>query len=190
MQKRANTRYPVIELIRERWSQRCFSPAPVSTDDMNTLLEAASWSFSSGNLQPWYYLYAHRGTPGFEKILSGLSEGNQAWAGEAAVLLVTLAKKERDPGKPNLKARHDLGAANMLLVLQAVSMGMFGHPMGGYDADILIDKLDIDSAVYEPVACIAVGYPGDPEKLEASLKVKEYAPRTRKSIEEISRNVT
>jgi nitroreductase len=189
MQKKAITTYPVIDLIRERWSPRCFSSAAISDTDMNTLLEAASWSFSSGNLQPWFYYYAHRGTPGFDKIVGGLSAGNQIWAKEAAVLMVSLAKKERDPGKPNVKSNHDLGAANMLLILQAVSMGMFGHPMGGYDAATLIAELNIDPAVYEPVACIALGYPGDPEQLEESLKLREYAARTRKGIGEISQKL-
>jgi nitroreductase len=186
MQKKAETRFPVLDLFRERWSPRCFSTDNISETDMNTMLEAASWSFSGGNLQPWYYLYAHRDTPGFKKILEGLSAGNQIWAKNAAVLMVSLARKERDPGKPNLKAKHDLGAANMLLILQAGSMGIFGHPMGGYDAEKITDTLDVDSSVYEPVACIALGYPGDPDQLDDSLREKEFAARTRKPIEEIS----
>lgn len=186
-QKKARTTYPVIDLIRNRWSPRSFSAEAISETDMNTMLEAASWSFSSGNLQPWYYLYAHRDSPGFGTILDGLSAGNQIWAKNAAVLMVSLAKKERDPGKPNLKAKHDLGAANMLLILQALSMNIYGHPMGGYDAEKLEATLEIDTAVYEPVACIALGYPGDPDQLDETLREKEMAERTRKGITEISR---
>ncbi len=188
MQKQAKTKYAVIELIRDRWSPRCFSSDAISQTDMNTMLEAASWSFSAGNMQPWFYLYAHRGSEGFDKIVDGLSAGNQIWAKNSAVLMVSLAKKERDPGKPNLKAKHDLGAANMLLVLQALSMGIYGHPMGGYDADKLIEALNIDTA-YEPVACIALGYPGDPLKLDESLRVKEMEERIRKGIGDISRKI-
>lgn len=188
-QKTALTGYPVIDLIRKRWSPRSFTPDPVSEDDVKTVLEAASWSFSSGNLQPWFYLYAHRGTPGFDRILGCLSRGNQPWARHAAVLMVTLAKKERDPGKPNFWCRHDLGAANMLLALQATSMGFFAHPMGGFDASKVFETLDVDPAVYEPVACIALGYLGDPDQLEESQREKELAPRQRKNILEISRQV-
>jgi len=189
-QKKAKTKYPVLDLIRERWSPRHYKIGNISDTELNTMLEAASWSFSSGNLQPWYYLYAHRDTPGFIKILDCLTPSNQAWARNAAVLMVGLAKKERDPGKPNLKAKHDLGAANMLLILQARSMNIFGHPMGGYDSDKIIETLDVDPSVYEPVACIALGYRGDPDLLEDPAREKEMAVRTRKDIGEISRNIS
>lgn len=187
--KIARTKFPVIELLRNRWSPRSFSSDPVSAADMNTLLEAASWSFSSGNLQPWFYLYAHRGTPGFDKILGNLSARNQVWAKNAAVLMVSLAKRERDPGKPNITAKHDLGAANMSLILQALTMNIYCHPMGGFDAAAMAGTLEIDTAVYEPVACLALGYPGSPDDLEESLRVKETAERRRKTLEEISRQV-
>ena len=188
-QKKAKTKYPVLDLIRDRWSPRHYRAGSISEMEMNTMLEAASWSFSSGNLQPWYYLYAHRDTPGFEKILGCLTTSNQLWAKNAAVLTVGLAKKERDPGKPNLKAKHDLGAANMLLILQARSMDIFGHPMGGYDSDKIIEVFEIDPLVYEPVVCIALGYPGDPDELDETQRAKEMAVRTRKGISEISRKI-
>ena len=175
-QKKAKTTNPVIDLIRDRWSPRHYNPGTITDADLNTMLEAASWSFSSGNLQPWYYLYAHRDAPGFEKILSCLTTSNQVWAKSAAVLMVGLAKLERDPGKPNQKARHDLGAANMLLVLQARSMGIFGHLMGGYDTDRITSELGVDDSVYEPVACIALGYRGDPDQLEESQREKRTFP--------------
>lgn len=188
-QKTAQTRYPVIDLIRRRWSPRSFTTRPITETEMKTLLEAASWSFSSGNLQPWYYLYAHHGTPGFDRILGCLSRGNQSWAKNAAVLMISLAKIERDPGKPNFWCRHDLGAANMLLALQATAMGFFAHPMGGFDASRIHETLNVDPAVYEPVACLAMGYLGDPNELDESQREKELAPRTRKDISEIAQQI-
>ncbi|MCX6224951.1 MAG: nitroreductase family protein [Bacteroidia bacterium] len=185
-QKKAKTKFPVIDLIRERWSPRHYLTGHISETELNTMLEAATWSFSGGNLQPWYYLYAHRDTPGFNKILDCITPGNQVWAKNAAVLLVSLAKIERDPGKPNLKAKHDLGAANMLLILQARSMNIYGHPMGGYDSEKIIGTFAIDPSVYEPVVCIALGYLGDPDQLDESQREKELAERTRKGITEIS----
>ncbi len=188
-QKKAKTTYPVIDLIRERWSPRHYRIGSISEKDVNTMLEAASWSFSGGNLQPWYFFYAHRGTPGFGRMLECLTAGNQAWAKNASLLMVCLAKKERDPGKPNPWSKHDLGAANMLLILQARSMGIYGHPMGGYDADRIIADLDVDDSVYEPVVCIALGFLGDPDRLEGPAREKELAARTRKDISEISRRI-
>jgi nitroreductase len=187
--KTAKTVYPVIDLIRERWSPRHYRIGFIPDSEMNTILEAATWSFSGGNLQPWYYIYAHRETSGFVKILECLTPSNQAWAKNAAVLMVCLAKLEREPGKPNPKARHDLGAANMLLVLQARSMDIYGHPMGGYDYDKMIETLDFDPLVYEPIACIALGYLGDPDELDETARQKEMAERQRKGINEISSDI-
>lgn len=184
--KTANTVNPVIELLRKRWSPRSFSARELSAEDMLTLLEAASWSFSGGNLQPWFYIYAYRATPGFERILNNLSLGNQGWAKNAAVLMVSLAKRERDPGKPNLWSKHDLGAANMQMVLQALSMNIYGHFMGGFDSNKMAESLNIDTTIYEPVACIALGYPGDPGVLVESLRIRETEERKRKNIDEIS----
>lgn len=158
----------------------------ITEENMNTMLEAATWSFSGGNMQPWFYLYAYRGTSGFDKILDCLTSGNQSWARNASVLMVTLAKKERDPGRPNPWSKHDLGAANMVMILQALSMNIYGHPMGGFDGAKIVEVLDIDTVVYEPVACIALGYLGNADDLEESRREKELAPRTRKTIDEIS----
>ena len=101
--------------------------------------------------------------------------------------MVSLAKKERDPGKPNLWSKHDLGAANMQMVLQALSMNIYGHFMGGFNSAGMAETLNIDTTVYEPIACIALGYLGDPEQLEETLKIRETEPRKRKKIDEISK---
>jgi nitroreductase len=188
--KTATTQYPVIELLKERWSPRSFDPTAVISDEqMNTLLEAASWSFSGGNMQPWFYLYSHRGSGGFAKILDCLNAGNQTWAKNASVLVMTLARKERDPGKPNPWSKHDLGAANMSLVLQALSLSIHCHPMGGYDQSRMAASLGIDTNVFDLVACIAIGYMASPDLLDQELREKELAPRKRKPISEISEKI-
>ena len=50
--KNAKTRFPVLDLIRKRWSPRSYSQKEIVEKDVLTLLEAASWSFSASNLQP------------------------------------------------------------------------------------------------------------------------------------------
>jgi nitroreductase len=187
--KKAKTIHPVIDLIRNRWSPRSFTSEPILESAMDNLLEAASWSFSGGNLQPWYYIFSHKGSLGFDTILNNLSADNRDWVDHAAVLMVCLAKKERDPGKPNLWSKHDLGAANMLLILQALSQNIYGHPIGGFDPVKMTEDLKIDTSIFEPVACIALGYLGDPNQLSESLRANEIAERKRKSIVEISKRI-
>lgn len=188
--KRANTVHPLHELIRNRWSARSFSPKPLEQADLDTILEAASWAFSANNGQPWHYVYAHHSdVEAFHKIWSCLMPGNQPWCANAAVLMVSLAQKEFDNGKPNPWSLHDLGAANATLMLQATSMGIFGHPMGGFDKEKAIDLLGIDANKLEPVAFIALGYLDEPEKLEEPFKTRELTPRSRKPVAEFARQL-
>ena len=39
---------------------------------------------------------------------------------------------------------------------------------------------------HEPVAALAIGYPGDPATLDEKLRERELAPRTRKPISEFA----
>ncbi|TPW14577.1 MAG: nitroreductase [bacterium] len=77
---------PIAALLEHRRSVRAFLPRPVSTDDIEGLMEAARWSPSNGNRQPWRYILrveeAARAALG-----PCLNRGNQ-WA-MAAPLLIT-----------------------------------------------------------------------------------------------------
>lgn len=185
MIKEAKTIYPVNELIRKRWSARSFSEKEITDDELNTIFEASSWAFSSMNYQPWRYIYVKRSDKEkFEKFVDCLSEGNKPWAKNASVLIFSLAKKNYDDGVKNISALHDVGAANANLILQAVSMNIYGHLMGGYSRSKAIELFNIDTEEYEPVVFIALGYLDAPEKLDEPFRTREITPRTRKSIDE------
>ena len=184
--KIAKTKHDVIEVIKNRWSARSFSDKTISETDLHTLFEAASWAFSANNAQPWEYIYAHReDSAGFDKLHSCLMGGNQPWTKNAAVLMAVLAHKKLENGHENKAAKHDVGSANATLMLQATSMNIYGHVMGGFDANKAIETLSINTEVYEPVVFIALGYLDDAEKLEEPFKSRELTPRTRKPLVEI-----
>jgi nitroreductase len=44
MQKLAETRYPIHELLRERWSPRAFADRMIEPEKLQSLLEAARWA--------------------------------------------------------------------------------------------------------------------------------------------------
>lgn len=181
------TKYPVIDLIKKRWSARSFSDKPIGEESLATILEAASWAFSANNAQPWMYLYAHKNSSSFEKLINCLMPGNRPWAKNAAVLMVVLVNKKLDNGNENKAAKHDAGAANASLMLQAIAMDIYGHVMGGFDAQKTIEALQIDTENYEPVVFIALGYLDSAEKLEEPFKTREITPRTRKPLSEFSK---
>jgi len=181
--KTADTQHDVHDLIRQRWSARSFSDRNIDEAQLEKLFEAAAWTASSMNEQPWKFLYAHRGTQGFTKMTDCLMEGNAVWAKDGAVMILALAKKNFDRnGKPNRHAMHDVGAANTTLLLQAAADDIFGHMMGGFHMQETIEGFDIDTDQWEPACFIVIGYLDEAEKLEEPFRSRELAPRSRKPI--------
>lgn len=182
MEKPAQTAFPVEPLIRRRWSPRAFDERPVEPEKLASLFEAARWSASCYNEQPWSFIVATRDEAAeFARLLSCLVEGNQAWASHAPVLMVSVARLNfTQSGQPNRHAIHDVGLATAQLMLQAIAMGLFAHPMAGFHPDKVRELYGVPQG-HEPVAAIAVGYPGDPAMLKEALRQRELAPRVRKS---------
>ena len=58
MEKLADTTYPIEPLLERRWSPRAFADRPVEPEKLLRLLEAARWSASCANQQPWYFIVA------------------------------------------------------------------------------------------------------------------------------------
>ena len=182
MVKIANTQYPVIDLIKNRWSARSFSTEEISDEDLHTIVEAASWAPSANNEQPWKFRTAKNGEEKFDKILSTLMPGNQAWCKNAAAFICIYASNTFEAsGKPNAWASHDVGIATGYLLLQATAMEIYCHPMAGYDQQKFREEFPIDETLV-PQCIIALGYLDEAEKLEEPFKTRETTPRSRKPI--------
>jgi len=184
MQKPAPTNFPVHNLIRERWSPRAFANRPVEPTVLASLFEAARWAPSSNNEQPWAYLVATKDdAENFARTLSVLVEFNAAWAKEAPVLVIAVSRINFPNGKSNRNAFYDTGAATALLSVEATARGLAVHQMAGFHPVKAKQVFEIPEDC-EPIAAIAVGYPGDPESLNQKLRDREVAPRTRKPLTE------
>ncbi len=185
IEKLAETKHPIHDLLRRRWSPRAFADRAVEPEKLRILLEAARWAPSSFNEQPWSFIVAtHENRVEYERLLSCLVEGNQRWAKTAPVLMLSVAKLAFErTGKPNRHAFHDVGLAVENLVIQATALGLIVHQMAGFDVEKAREQFQIPEGV-EPVAAIALGYPGDLENLPEPLRERERAPRTRKPLEE------
>ncbi len=180
MQKSNQIEHPVSDLIKNRKSIRAFSNQPIDPDKINSLFEATRWAPSSTNEQPWVYIYATRDqTELWDKLFSCLNDGNKAWAKDAPLLILSLARKSftRFHGT-NTYAMYDLGGANSFLSLQAVELGLQVRQMAGFHREKVIEQLNIPDT-FEVGVFIAVGYPGAPETLPENLKIREAAPRER-----------
>ena len=184
MEKPADTQHPIHDLLTRRWSPRAFADRPVAPDVLRSLWEAARWAPSSANQQPWSFLVATKDDPQeFEHMLGCLVEGNQVWAKQAPVLMVSVAGKLDRDNDPNPHAWHDVGQAVADLSVQATALGLFVHQMAGILPDKIRELYQIPDS-HEPVTGIALGYPGAPEQLPDKLRQRELAVRTRKPISE------
>src|SRR5579863_331669 len=185
MHKPARVNFPVHDLIRDRWSPRAFSAKPIEPAVLASLFEAARWAPSSSNEQPWAFLVATKDEPeNFAKTLSVLVEFNAGWAKEAAALVLAVSSlKFHANGTPNRNAFYDTGAATALLSMEATHRGLAVHQMAGFDPAKAKQVFEIPED-WEPIAAMAIGYPGDPESLHPKLRDREVAPRTRKPLSE------
>ncbi|MCX5493122.1 nitroreductase family protein [Kaistia dalseonensis] len=184
MRKPALTEVPILPVIAERWSPRAFDPErTLSEDDLKPLFEAARWAASSGNSQPWRFVYAFRGEPAFDALLACAAEGNQAWVKRASVLAYSVARLHSDSGRSLWHNRHDTGMALAHLLLQATANGLAVHPFGGFDSDKVIAAAGIP-ADFEPCTGVAIGYAGDPALLGEKDGPREYAERQRRPVSE------
>jgi nitroreductase len=174
--------HPIDPLFLQRWSPRGFTDEEIPEPVLHQLFEAARWAPSASNLQPWRFVYARRGGPGWDAILSTLVPFNQGWAHRAAALVVVASKRTTEPApggepKPSHSHSFDAGAAWASLALQAASIGWVAHGMTGFDMARAQELLAIPED-YRVEAAIAIGRHGNVERLPESLQARE-TPSTR-----------
>lgn len=172
--------------IKKRWSPRKFSGRAVTDDMISLLFEAARWAPSARNEQPWRYFYAKKeDEKAFMQFFNCLDEGNRKWADSAQVLMVSVMKKHYDfQHRPNGKALHDTGAANVSIAIQAAEMGLQAHQMGGFDKEKAAELLQLDTENFEPVTMIAVGFPADETQFSEDDEKRFKQHNTRKERKE------
>lgn len=169
-------------LLQARHSGYDFDPnRALDPAVMKELATAARWAPSCYNDQPWDYLFCHREKhpEAFEKVVEALVPFNQEWVANVPLLIVACANTTfRKNGKPNRWGAYDAGAASMAICLQAVSMGLMVHQMGGFDEQKISDSFSIPDHVH-PMAVMAVGYekqnPSDRERTRIELTDNFFA---------------
>lgn len=183
--KLAQSEYPIHELIQRRWSPRAFADRALEPVKLLSVFEAARWSASSSNQQPWFFIVGQRGSDTFVRMVDCLMEGNVSWASTAAALIFAAASlKSQRNDRPNRVALYDLGQAVQNMAVQATALGLHMHQMGGIHVDKINEEFQIP-ADHTVVTGIALGYLGDPESLENERhRAGELTERTRKPLRE------
>ena len=191
MNKEAVTPLKIHELIKKRWSPRAFSLQAVKTEKLRRLFEAARWSASCFNEQPWRFIVGLKNQgQAYEKIFETLVEGNKVWCKNVPVLTLLIAKKTfTHNGKANIWSSYDLGQAAAYISLQATAEGLFVHQMAGFDAAMARKLFSIPDN-FVPLTVMAIGYLGSPDHLPEDLRKMEMAARLRLQSNKIIFNET
>lgn len=180
-ENRAPSDFPILDVLADRWSPRAFAERSVEKDKIAKMMEAARWAPSCFNEQPWGFIIADKNEDpvGYKRLYDCLMTGNQAWAGTAPLLMLSVAKMFFEyNNKPNRFGYHDLGMAVGNLLAQTTSMGLYVHQMAGYHRDMARDVFRIPEG-FDPVAMFAVGYLGSPDQLPEGTSEREAEPRKR-----------
>lgn len=175
----ADTDHEIFALLKQRYSPRTFKNKRIPAQQQKQLFEAARWAASSGNSQPWKFLYTEKSTDAFDQIYYCLDKAIQKWAHNAQILILTACKSEQQ-GNPDLvKEAYDLGLSLGSMTIQAQYMGIALHHIFDFDEE-KIEGVFSTPEDYHLVSVVAVGYyGGELEALPEDLQQKEVAPRTR-----------
>ncbi|MEO0576991.1 MAG: nitroreductase family protein [Pseudomonadota bacterium] len=170
-------------LFFQRWSPRAYSDKPVSAKAQQMVFEAARWTPSAFNEQPWRFITC---TPGsHERFVKLLVDANQAWARHAPVIgFITSERRFAMNDNENSVFEFDAGAAWMAMTLQARMLGLYTHGMAGVHYGRVYSTLNINVATTKVICAFALGHIGDPAGLPEATRRMEQ-PSARKPLKEI-----
>jgi nitroreductase len=177
-------------LLRERRSSRIFDAGyDVPDGDLVRILEAARWSPSAGNSQPWAFVVAQRGEPAHDRMVALLSRGTASWAPAASALVLTLHRTGHDED-PTMAfsdyAAYDLGQAVAFLTVQAQALDLHVHQFAGFDHARMAAEFEVPAS-WAVTTVVAVGRRpalAAVESVDPGLRAREQGRRERKELAE------
>ena len=173
----------ILDEIMKRHSGRAFSNKPISDEMLNSILEAGRWAPSCSNTQAWNFIVL-RDKEVLTEAHEAISRGN-AYAKAAPVMIIVAAKEDggcSSHGLPYFMMDVGLAVENMLL--QAVHLGLMGHPTAGWNEDQLKEITGIPKE-YRIITVVFFGYEGDLSLLDEVDRAKASRPRTRRELSDI-----
>ncbi len=158
----------VLKAIRGRRSVVRFTDAPVSDEQVETILEAGRWAPSYINSQPWEFIVMRE--KGLRaRVAEVLKRATLSWQGfaQAPVLIAVAVDPSRDP-------RHsveDGAAAVQNMTLAAHSLGLGSSWAGLYAADGGRDQV----GVLRPLLLGSIGEVSQQGEAEIGVRVCQVA---------------
>ncbi|MCJ8519813.1 nitroreductase [Pseudorhizobium tarimense] len=183
-----HSKHPIDAFFLDRWSPRAFTGEAIVKETLLTILDAGHWAPSSGNNQPWRFIYALRDTEHWPVLLDILSPGNRRWASNAAALIIFASRTYRlskdGEKKPAYTHSFDTGSSWFSIAAQAMKLGYHAHGMEGMDREKAVEVLRIPDGFRVEAAC-AIGKMAPKETLPDDLRAREIQSQ-RKPLAEVA----
>ena len=149
----------VSEAIRTRKSVRSWEDRSVEPDKLQRVLEAGRLAPSARNDQEWRFVVV---TDPQKRKLIGEASRNQAFVGEAPVVIVACAETDRHlMSCGHLAFLINVAIAIDHITLAATEEGLGTCWIGAFDPDQVRQILSIPKEI-EVVEVVPLGYPKDP----------------------------
>ncbi len=147
-------------LLAARRSPSSFDDSrPVSQRQLELLLEAARWTPSAGNSQPWAFIAGLRGDDTHRRLVAHLAGSSSRWAPSAGLLLGNLGHvhvEETDWDYSEFSI-YDLGQAVAHMTLQAQAMGLAVRQFRAFDREAIEAEFAVPEH-WQVTSMSAVGY--------------------------------
>ncbi len=187
----ASTAQPetLTPLLRDRESVLVYDRShTLSPEALRAILEAARWSPSAGNSQPWGFIVGLRGDDTHAAMVELLSSANQVWAPSASAIILTLHQVATDEDHEiaySDYAMFDLGQAVAHITVQARSMGLQVRQFGGFDHRAATEVFAVPPH-WAVTTGIALGLPAGPDgdaEMPDWVRTRARLPRSRLPLE-------
>jgi nitroreductase len=148
---------PVLQAIFNRRSIRKFTSAPVSLEQIHSILEAGRWAPSGVNNQPWRFLVLWSGDSRQDALAQCTKYGKIIQNAKALVVVVA----DKEVMYSQTKDHQSVGACiqNMLLAVHAHGLGAVWLGEILNQEDRVLQELNISGHQYELMAVVALGHP-------------------------------
>jgi nitroreductase len=169
--------YPVDPVFIERWSPRAFIEGREIPDEvLFSCFEAARWAPSSGNAQPWRFIYAKRGEAQFGAFVETCAERTQGWIRNASAVVFFVSRTTIVlGGTERVSQTHsfDCGAAWENFGLQALKLGWATHAAGSFDRAAAAAAAGLPQD-WSFNCIVGIGQQADKSVLAAELAEREF----------------
>jgi nitroreductase len=160
-----------MNIVRRRRHIHHFDSEPISDETVRTLLEAARWAPSAGNLQPWEIIIINS-KEDRDRLVGALRK--KEYMRSAPVILIFCADLNRSSERygergTSLYVIQDTTAAIQNVLLTATALGFGSGWVGDFDEEAIAGLFKLPADV-RPMALIMIGksneHPTPPSRRE------------------------